>query len=163
LAQPGRDGRRQGVAAGHRPEQELDQPDRPQPKPERPVYAETAGGGQTLSPPPRQHPPGRQGAAGAGAARAEVGRGGAHLRHWYNGVWNNAPPRFSWDNVLPKVTFNTGRNLIGTTHHESGTLWMGTDPTRSVTNEDGRFHHVDNAYVAGPALHPTAGSANPTL
>jgi choline dehydrogenase-like flavoprotein len=89
--------------------------------------------------------------------------GAGNIQYWYNSVWNNDPPRFSWDNTLPKVTFNTGRNLIGTTHHESGTLWMGTDPTRSVTNEDGRFHHVDNAYVAGPALHPTAGSANPTL
>lgn len=89
--------------------------------------------------------------------------GAGNIQYWYNGVWNNDPPRFSWDNKLPKVSFNSGRNLIGTTHHESGTLWMGTDPSRSVTNPDGRFHHIDNAYAAGPALQPTAGSANPTL
>lgn len=55
------------------------------------------------------------------------------------------------------------RDKLGTTHHEAGTLWMGTDPDRSVTDVDGRFHHVENAYVAGPALFPTMGSANPAL
>lgn len=55
------------------------------------------------------------------------------------------------------------RDGLGTTHHEAGTLWMGTDPNTSVTNLDGRFHHIANAYVAGPALFPTIGSANPSL
>jgi len=55
------------------------------------------------------------------------------------------------------------RDSLGTTHHEAGTLWMGDDPSRSVTNADGRFHHVANAYVAGPALFPTIGSPNPML
>lgn len=55
------------------------------------------------------------------------------------------------------------RDGLGTTHHECGTLWMGTDPNNSVTNLDGRFHHVSNAYIAGPAIFPTVGSANPAL
>jgi choline dehydrogenase-like flavoprotein len=55
------------------------------------------------------------------------------------------------------------RDGLGTTHHEAGTLWMGIDPNTSVTNLDGRFHHVSNAYVAGPAIFPTLGSANPAL
>jgi choline dehydrogenase-like flavoprotein len=55
------------------------------------------------------------------------------------------------------------RDGLGTTHHEAGTLWMGNDPDTSVTNPDGRFHHVVNAYVAGPALFPTIGSPNPML
>jgi hypothetical protein len=55
------------------------------------------------------------------------------------------------------------RDGIGTTHHESGTLRMGDDPTASVTTANGRFHHVVNAYVAGPALFPTMGSPNPML
>jgi choline dehydrogenase-like flavoprotein len=55
------------------------------------------------------------------------------------------------------------RDGIGTTHHEAGTLWMGTDLNHSVTNLDGRFHHVQNAWVAGPAIFPTLGSANPSL
>lgn len=52
---------------------------------------------------------------------------------------------------------------LGTTHHEAGSLWMGNDPTKSVTNANGRFHHVQNAYVAAPALFPTIGSPNPML
>jgi choline dehydrogenase-like flavoprotein len=55
------------------------------------------------------------------------------------------------------------RDGLGTTHHEAGTLWMGDDPTNSVTNSDGRFHQVQNAYVAGPALLPSIGSPNPML
>ena len=51
---------------------------------------------------------------------------------------------------------------LGSTHHEAGTLWMGT-PGSSITDKDGRFHHIGNAYVAGPALFPRIGSANPTL
>jgi choline dehydrogenase-like flavoprotein len=57
---------------------------------------------------------------------------------------------------------NVNRNGIGTTHHEAGTLWMGS-PGQSVTDSFGRFHHVANAYVAGPALFPVIGSANPSL
>lgn len=55
------------------------------------------------------------------------------------------------------------RDGLGTTHHEAGTLWMGANPNDSVTNLDGRFHHISNAFVAGPALFPTLGSANPSL
>jgi choline dehydrogenase-like flavoprotein len=55
------------------------------------------------------------------------------------------------------------RDGMGTTHHEAGGLWMGDDPTKSVTNGDGRFHFADNAYVAGPSLFPTVGSPNPML
>jgi hypothetical protein len=33
----------------------------------------------------------------------------------------------------------------------------------SITDTDGKFHHLSNVYVAGPALFPTLGSANPTL
>src|SRR6266436_2101467 len=54
------------------------------------------------------------------------------------------------------------RNGIGTTHHEAGTLWMGS-LGQSVTDPFGKFHHVANTYVAGPALFPVIGSANPSL
>ena len=37
------------------------------------------------------------------------------------------------------------------------------DPGSSVTDSMGRFHNVTNAYVAGPALFPSIGSANPSL
>lgn len=55
------------------------------------------------------------------------------------------------------------RDGLGTTHHEAGTLWMGDDPAKSVTDAQGRFHHIANTYVAGPALLPTIGSPNPML
>jgi hypothetical protein len=50
---------------------------------------------------------------------------------------------------------------IGTTFHECGTLWMGDNPSNSVTDVHGRFHHISNAYCCDQALFPTAGSANP--
>ena len=55
------------------------------------------------------------------------------------------------------------RDGLGTTHHEAGSLRMGTDPATSVTNVDCRFHNISNAYVAGPAVFPTTGSPNPML
>lgn len=54
------------------------------------------------------------------------------------------------------------RNGIGGTHHEAGTLWMGPAGS-SVADSFGKLHHVANAYVAGPALFPIIGSANPSL
>ena len=52
---------------------------------------------------------------------------------------------------------------LGTTHHETGTLWMGDDADRSVTDAQGRFHWTENLYAAGPCLFPTIGSPNPML
>ncbi|MBV8713917.1 MAG: hypothetical protein JOZ65_02500 [Chloroflexi bacterium] len=55
------------------------------------------------------------------------------------------------------------RDGLGTTYHEAGTLWIGIDPTRSVTDTNGRFHNVANAFCADQSLFVTAGSVNPTL
>jgi choline dehydrogenase-like flavoprotein len=52
---------------------------------------------------------------------------------------------------------------VGTTFHDSGTLWMGDDPDSSVTDANGHFHHVTNAYCCDQALFTTIGSANPVL
>jgi hypothetical protein len=57
----------------------------------------------------------------------------------------------------------TKRDGLGTTHHEGGTLWMGSDPMTSVTDIFGRFHEVENALAVGPAIFPTVGSPNPML
>jgi hypothetical protein len=57
----------------------------------------------------------------------------------------------------------SNRDGLGTTHHETGTLWMGTDPAQSVTDQEGRFHHTENLYAAGPCLFPSIGSPNPML
>jgi len=56
-----------------------------------------------------------------------------------------------------------GRDGLGTTYHEAGTLWMGTNPANSVTDVNGRFHHIDNAYCTDQSLFVTVGSVNPTL
>jgi 3-keto-disaccharide hydrolase/GMC oxidoreductase len=55
------------------------------------------------------------------------------------------------------------RDRLGTTHHDAGTLFMGTDTSTSVTNEYGRIHDTTNCYVASPAIFPALGSPNPML
>lgn len=77
--------------------------------------------------------------------------------------WNKTTNQ--WQDNRPQPDAN-GRGFwqdpLGTTHHEAGTLFMGAAGS-SVTNTEGRFHTVPNAFVAGPALFPTLGSANPSL
>jgi len=63
----------------------------------------------------------------------------------------------------PNPPASLQRDNLGSTHHESGTLWMGTNPATSVTDGFGAFYEVPNVYVAGPALFPQMGSPNPTL
>lgn len=91
-------------------------------------------------------------AAGVKLAQGIAGGSPGSVEYLVNGQWSPTPP-----------TDAQTRDKLGTTHHEAGTLWMGADPNASVTNLQGRFHHVANAYVAGPATFPTLGSANPTL
>jgi GMC oxidoreductase len=55
------------------------------------------------------------------------------------------------------------RDPLGSTYHEAGTLWMGTDPATSVTDTNGRFHHIANAYCTDQSLFVSVGSVNPTL
>jgi choline dehydrogenase-like flavoprotein len=55
------------------------------------------------------------------------------------------------------------RDGLGTTYHEAGTLWMGTIAQTSVTDTNGRFHNVANAFCADQSLFVTVGSVNPTL
>lgn len=51
---------------------------------------------------------------------------------------------------------------LGSTHHEAGTLFMGLQGS-SITDTNGKFHSVENAYAVGAAVFPTLGSANPSL
>ena len=85
-----------------------------------------------------------------------------------NALWNTMDQ--SADEVAkvfagnqPPEVLSKRRDGLGTTHHETGTLWIGDDANKSITNSNARFHFVDNAYVAGPALFPTIGSPNPML
>src|SRR5258708_867413 len=70
-----------------------------------------------------------------------------NIEYFYDNAWHAAPP------PAGKV-----RDGLGTTHHEAGTLWCGADPANSITNLDGRFHHVQNGYAVGPSVFPTLGS-----
>jgi choline dehydrogenase-like flavoprotein len=47
--------------------------------------------------------------------------------------------------------------------HHMGTTRMHDDPKQGVVDANCRVHGIGNLYVAGAAVYPTAGSANPTL
>jgi len=46
--------------------------------------------------------------------------------------------------------------------HAMGGTIMGSSPEHSVTDSYGRVHGVDNLFIAGSGLYPTAGGVNPT-
>ena len=81
------------------------------------------------------------------------------------GNWVIVQPGDDLSTVFPYKDRADGgrRDGLGTTHHEAGPLAMGAAPATSVTDENGRFHFVSNAYAIGPALFPTVGSPNPML
>ena len=54
-------------------------------------------------------------------------------------------------------------NRVPTTAHVMGGMRMGTDPTLSATDGEGRFHELDNLFVADGSVFPTSGAHNPTL
>lgn len=73
----------------------------------------------------------------------------------------NAPDNSPWQDGPP--TFSASADTLSSTHHESGTLWMGDSAQSSVTDPWGRIWELDNLYAVGPALLPTMGSPNPML
>ena len=87
-----------------------------------------------------------------------AGNNPADIEYW------NAPTG-QWQSARPQADAS-GRGFwqdrLGTTHHEAGTLFMGS-PGTSITDTNGKFHGKDNVYVAGPAVFPSLGSANPSL
>jgi len=91
-------------------------------------------------------------------AFALAGKDPANIQYWIapNGIFVSTRPQ---PDANGKGFWQDG---LGTTHHEAGTLFMG-DPGASITDINGKFHNIDNAYVAGPALFPSLGSANPSL
>ncbi len=73
----------------------------------------------------------------------------------------NDPANAVWQPNPPART--TRQDTLSSTHHESGTLWMGDNAGKSVTDEFGRIWELDNLYAVGPAVLPTMGSPNPML
>ena len=48
-------------------------------------------------------------------------------------------------------------------HHHMGATRMHHDPKQGVTDANGKVHGVNNLFIAGCSVFPTAGYANPTL
>jgi hypothetical protein len=104
-------------------------------------------------------------------ARALADNDPSKIQYFYNKNGTLNQPGAAWHNEPPPVSTSNDRNDpankvrdgLGTTHHEAGTLWMGEDANTSITDLNGKFHHIQNAYVAGPAIFPSLGSANPSL
>jgi hypothetical protein len=67
----------------------------------------------------------------------------------------------AWQDTPPDAPFV--HDTLSSTHHESGTTWMGDADAPSVTDEIGRFKEADNLFALGPSLLPTMGSPNPVL
>jgi choline dehydrogenase-like flavoprotein len=78
------------------------------------------------------------------------------IEYLYDGGWQTQP--FPLSRAFPE--WHRG---LGTTYHESGTLWMGNGPATSVTDDLGRFHHVTNAFACDQSVFPSVGSVNPAL
>lgn len=79
----------------------------------------------------------------------------SNIHYAHSGGWQNTPPALSG--------FAPWRRGLGTTYHETGTLWMGDDPSTSVTDVFGRLHHMTNVYACDQSIFPTVASVNPVL
>ncbi|MGH9824321.1 MAG: GMC oxidoreductase, partial [Blastocatellia bacterium] len=61
---------------------------------------------------------------------------------------------YSWPDVKGQLIVNG---------HHIGTTRMSRDPTQGVVNADLKVHSLDNLYVAGSSVFPSAGISNPTF
>lgn len=60
-------------------------------------------------------------------------------------------------------TFPPALGALATGDHHMGAARMSAQPADGIVNPDSRLHSVDNLYLAGCAIFPTGGFANPTL
>jgi choline dehydrogenase-like flavoprotein len=65
--------------------------------------------------------------------------------------------------AIGRVTVDAARRPDPNAHHHAGTTRLHDDPALGVCDRNARVHGMDNLYVAGASLFPTAGFANPTL
>ena len=54
-------------------------------------------------------------------------------------------------------------STLGAGWHHMGTTRMHEDPKQGVVDPNCKVHGIANLYVAGSAVYPTSGAANPTL
>lgn len=67
------------------------------------------------------------------------------------------------DAGLGRVRVREGVRPDANAHHHAGTTRMHADPGQGVVDADCRVHALDNVWVAGASVFPTAGFANPVL
>jgi len=80
----------------------------------------------------------------------------AHKQAHHYSSWSEAKAAVAKLEIAPhKVT-------IGSAHVMGGSA-MGDDPSISVTDCQGKFHHLENLYVMDGSLFPTSIGANPQL
>ncbi len=89
-------------------------------------------------------------ATGASSARP------AHVDARHYASWKEAKA------AVDELDIVAHKSKIGSAHVMGGCP-MGDDPDRSVTNTDGKFHHLDGLYVMDGSLFPTSIGANPQL
>lgn len=65
-------------------------------------------------------------------------------------------------NAIATFEYAPHKVTVGSAHVMGGCP-MGEDETRSVTNSEGKFHHLSNLYVMDGSLFPTSIGANPQL
>jgi choline dehydrogenase-like flavoprotein len=58
---------------------------------------------------------------------------------------------------------DVGRWRVEQGFHHAGTTRMHDDPAHGVVDRHGRVHSVDNLFVTGGSVFPTAGAVNPTF
>lgn len=64
---------------------------------------------------------------------------------------------------LGRLQVTKGRRPDFNAHHHAGTTRMGLDSRAGVVDPQGRVFGLENLYLAGASIFPTAGYANPTL
>ena len=80
----------------------------------------------------------------------------AHKQARHYSSWKEAKTALAELEIAPhKVT-------VGSAHVMGGSA-MGDDPTISVTDCNGKHHHLDDLYVMDGSLFPTSIGANPQL
>ena len=60
-------------------------------------------------------------------------------------------------------TLPPAAGALETGDHHMGALRMSASPDDGIVDVNSRLHNVDNLYIAGSAVFPTGGYANPTL
>lgn len=64
---------------------------------------------------------------------------------------------------LPKITRGRMDKEVCGHYHHMGTTRMSNDPTEGVVDANSKVHGVDNLFIAGSSVFPTAGYSGPTM